>query len=258
MRMAVAGGTGWIGKLVVEVARQQGHTPVVIARSQGVDLVAGTGLDAGLEGVDVVIDVTNVTTTRKKTSVAFFGAATGNLLGSELRNGVRHHVALSIVGIDRVGLGYYQGKLRQEELIEAGSVPWTILRATQFHEFAAQMLANAVGPVVPVAKMQTQPVAAREVAELLVQLAAGPPRGSVPEIAGPQVLDLVTMVREVIDVRGLKKKVLALAVPGATGKALTHGGLLPLEPGPRGTQTFAQWLDSPAGTGAGIDVPGIR
>ncbi|WP_176735793.1 SDR family oxidoreductase, partial [Actinacidiphila rubida] len=98
------------------------------------------GLDAALESVDVVIDVSNVTTVGRRRSEAFFGTAGRNLLAAGEKAGVRHHVALSIVGIDRVALGYYQGKLLQEKLVRTGPVPWTVLRATQFHEFALQLL----------------------------------------------------------------------------------------------------------------------
>ena len=178
MRMAVAGGTGLIGRQVVSLVEQAGHEPVVLARSRGVDLTTGAGLDAALAGAEVVIDVSNVTTLSKKRSVRFFAAATGQLLAAGARAGVRHHVALSIVGIDRVGWGYYAGKLRQEELIRTATVPWTVLRATQFHEFAEQLLARSPGPLVPVPRMRVQPVAAREVAARLVELALGPAVGS--------------------------------------------------------------------------------
>ena len=242
MRMAIAGGTGWIGRLVVGAARGQGHEPVVIARSTGVDLTTGSGLDDALAGADVVIDVTN----RNRQSRAFFETATGHLLRAGEKAGVRHHVALSIVGIDKVHLGYYQGKLRQEEVVLAGAVPATVLRATQFHEFPAQMLGRAIGPFVPVPTMKSQPVAAAEVAEALVRIAAGAPQGRAADLAGPDVLFMAPMVRKVIKVRGLRRTVLPLPIPGAVGRAIADGGLLPDGPGPRGTQTFDEWLATPA------------
>ncbi len=141
MKVAVAGGTGLVGRYVVEELGAAGHEPVVLSRSRGVDLVAGgAGLDAALDGVDAVVDVSNVTTTSARKSVAFFDAVGRNLLDAGERAGVRHHVVLSIVGIDRVGLGYYRGKLRQEDVVRGGSLPWSVLRATQFHEFAGQTL----------------------------------------------------------------------------------------------------------------------
>jgi uncharacterized protein YbjT (DUF2867 family) len=249
MRIAVAGGTGQVGKLVVDAARERGHEPVVIARSTGVDLTTGAGVEAALDGVEVIIDVTNVTTTSRAKAVAFFEAVTNTLLKAAAKAGTKHHIALSIVGIDRIGLGYYRGKLRQEELVLNGAVPATVLRATQFHEFAAQMLGNAIGPIVPVPTTLCMPIAAREVAEALVELAAGQPLGKAPDLAGPEERQLVSMTRQLVKVRGLGKLVVPIPLPGAIGKGLRHGGLLPTGPGPRGTETFDQWLASPAGHG---------
>ncbi len=245
MRIAVAGGTGLVGTMVVEVARERGHSPVVIARSTGVDLTNGAGLDRALAGSDAIIDVTNVTTTSRTASIAFFETVTATLLRAAASAKVRHHVALSIVGVDRVGLGYYAGKRRQEELVLAGPVPSTVQRATQFHEFAAQLLAGAIGPFAPVPAMLSRPVAAREVAELLVAVATGPPLGLAPELAGPEDKLMVAMARQVVKARRLRKVVVPLRLPGAVGHQLRHGGLLPTGPGPRGTQTFDEWLAVP-------------
>ena len=173
-RLAVAGGTGLIGRMVTDRVRAAGYRPVVLARSTGVDLRTGTGLDAALAGVDAVIDVVNIGTQRRRTAVDFFGTATATLLRAERRAGVRHHVTLSIVGIDRVDTGYYAGKRRQEEVVTRGDVPWTILRSTQFHEFAGMLLDLLPGPVAVVPNQLSRPVAAREVADHLVALAAGP------------------------------------------------------------------------------------
>ncbi len=162
MKIAVAGGTGAVGRHVVDVARETGHESVVLTRSTGVDLVAGEGLADALPGVDAVIDVASVQTMSDAASRAFFGAVTRNLLAAETAAGVGHHVALSIVGVDDAPYAYYAGKVLQEQLVEAGPVPWTILRATQFHEFAAQLHARMrFGPIVVVPALQSQPVAAR-------------------------------------------------------------------------------------------------
>jgi uncharacterized protein YbjT (DUF2867 family) len=244
MRIAVAGGTGAIGRFVTGTAAEAGHDVVTIARSRGVDLLTGSGLDAALTGVDVVVDVSNRSALGEARAVAFFQAATGHLLAAEQRAGVAHHVVLSIVGIDRVHMGYYAGKRRQEELVEAGPVPWTILRATQFHEFAAQTLTNAVGPLVPVPRMLTQPVAAREVATELVRLAAAGPRGRATEMAGPQQRDLVTMVRDLVRARHLRRVVVPIRIPGSVGRALRDGGQLPSGPVTQGRITFSEWLSS--------------
>ncbi|MEV4446731.1 SDR family oxidoreductase [Streptomyces mirabilis] len=242
MRVAVAGGTGLVGRHVVEELTAAGHHPVVLARSTGVDLVTGTGLDGALAGVDAVVDVTNVTTTRAKKAIAFFDRVAHTLQDAGEQAGVRHHVLLSIVGIDRVGLGYYQGKLRQESVLKSGRTPWTVLRATQFHEFAQQTLDRVPGPLAVVPRMRTQPVAAREVAHHLVQLVSAPAQGMAPELVGPRVEQLVDMTGRLLRARHQHRLLLPVKMPGATGTAMTGDGLLPAGPGPRGSQTFDEWL----------------
>ncbi|HEX8080326.1 MAG TPA: NAD(P)H-binding protein [Jatrophihabitans sp.] len=238
--IAIAGGTGWVGRRVVESVRRLGAEPIVIARSKGIDLTTGTGLDQALEGVDDVIDVTNIVTQNRRRATAFFETSTRHLLDAEKRHGVKHHVLLSIVGIDRVGLGYYQAKLAQEDLVRQGPVPWTILRATQFHEFAAQMLGG--GPVAVVPSMLSQPVAAQDVANELVRLATAPPVGMAAELAGPREERVPDMARRLASARGHQPLVITLPLPGATGRVMRTGALLPTNTGPRGTQTFDQWL----------------
>jgi uncharacterized protein YbjT (DUF2867 family) len=254
VRIAVAGGTGWTGRLVVEALRQRGDEPVVLARSAGVDLTTGTGLNGKLDGVEAVIDVTNVVTTRAARAIKFFEAVTANLLAAERDAGVGHHVALSIVGIDRVDYSYYRGKRAQEELVlrgpDSGAVGGTVLRATQFHEFAAQMI-DRRGPVVLAPKMLCQPVALVEVASHLVELARGGPLGMAPELAGPEQLRMPDMIRQLSRVRHGRRPVVAIGVPGKVGKQFTGGALLPTEPGPRGTITFAAWLADQAANRTG-------
>jgi uncharacterized protein YbjT (DUF2867 family) len=242
MHIAVAGGTGLIGRLVVDAALAAGHTTTVISRSKGIDLTTGAGLQSALRGISAVIDVSNVTTTSRKKSIAFFGTATKNLINAEQRAGVAHHLALSIIGIDRVDLGYYDGKRRQEELALAGPVPATILRAAQFHEFAAQLADRVKGPFVLVPRMSSQPVAAREVAEALVRLAEQEPTGLAPELAGPEQWEMPDMVRRLMQARGSRRVTVVMPLPGAGGRQLAAGALLPRCPGPRGRQTFEEWL----------------
>ncbi|MDX6741108.1 SDR family oxidoreductase [Actinocorallia sp. A-T 12471] len=243
MRIAVAGGTGTVGGHVVAALAEAGHEPVVLSRAGGVDLVTGRGLAAALDGVEAVVDAANVTTLSRKKAEAFFTAETTHLLEAGARAGVRHHVLLSIVGIDRVPFGYYQGKVVQENLVEAGNVPWTVLRATQFHEFAAQTVRTLPpGPVAVVPRARVQPIAAREVAEALAELAVGGPRGRVPDLAGPREEYLPEMVRALLRHRGDRRAVLALPVPGSAGRAMREGGQLPVGSGPRGSQTYASWL----------------
>jgi uncharacterized protein YbjT (DUF2867 family) len=254
-RIAVAGGTGWIGRLVVQALRADGHAPVVLTRSAGVDLTTGTGLDAALAGASVVIDVSNVATVSRRRSIAFFEAATRNLLAAGKRAGVTHHIALSIVGCDRVGFGYYFGKRRQEALVLEGPVPGTVLRATQFHEFAAQMLASG-GPVVLAPKMLCQPVAAREVARELADLVRRDPVGNATEMAGPRQEDMPDMVRRLAKARGARRPVVAVKPPSAAGKAMAAGGLLPAHEAIRGSVTFAEWLATSDATLAAPGRPG--
>ena len=245
-RIAVAGGTGVVGQHVVDRIRALGHEPVVLARSTGVDVTTGAGLAVALDGVDAVVDATNVTTVARSKAVRFFETATTNLLAAEQAAGVRHHVVLSIVGIDRVDFGYCIGKRRQEEVALAGPVPTSVLRATQFHEFAAQLLDRG-GPVALVPTMLSQPVAAREVGEALTDLALGEPAGLVPELAGPEQRGMADLVRRVRDARGSRRPVLSMRLPGRVGAAKANGGLLPTGDGPRGRQTFAEWLELSAG-----------
>ena len=244
MRVAVAGGTGAAGAYVVKALTEKGHEPVVMARSRGIDLLTGKGLAEALAGADAVIDTANVTTTSRRKARAFFETAGRNLLAAEREAGVRHHVTLSIVGMERVRYGYYDGKLLQEQLVRDGGVPWTVLRATQFHEFPGQLLARIPGPLAVMPQMRSQPVAVREVAEHLVELVAGPPLGMAPEMAGPQVEEMPDLARRLLRARGSSRRVWAPRMPGAAGRAMAEGALLPDGPGPRGTLTFDQWLAS--------------
>jgi uncharacterized protein YbjT (DUF2867 family) len=205
--------------------------------------VAGTGLASALAGADAVIDVTNVAARSARVSAAFFERATANLLRAEQAAGVGHHVVLSIVGIDDATSGYYVGKLRQEELVAGGPVPWSLLRTTQFHEFAGQAAAQArIGPVIVVPSMRTATVAAAEVAAALVALAEGPPQGRVPDLGGPHVSNLDDLVRRWLRATGDRRPVVGIRLPGSAGRLMRSGALLP-GPGARlGTQTFGEWL----------------
>lgn len=240
MHLAVAGGTGVVGKYVVEAAEERGHDVVVLSRSRGVDLTTGEGLN--LRGVEGVIDCSNVLTMSAKKSVAFFEAASGHLLDAAEAAGVRHHVVLSIVGVDRVKFGYYEGKVAQERLALAGPVPATVLRATQFHEFAGQLLDRIGGPLAAVPRMRTQPVSAAEVGEHLVELVEGRPLGMAPELAGPEVLEMSELARRVSAARGDRRKVVGVRIPGAGGRQMASGELLPQADGPRGKTRFSDWL----------------
>jgi len=243
MRVAVAGGTGLVGTMVVERLEEAGHSAVVLSRSRGVDLATGAGLAPALAGCDAVIDTSNVTTMRKKVSVDFFGAVARNLLAAGEAAGIDHVVVLSIVGVDEVDLGYYFGKREQEELVAAGPLPWTVLRATQFHEFPDSLLKSAVGPFVPVPRMLSRPVAAAEVADELVALVRRPAGGYVQPIAGPEELWMADMTRRYARARGERKVLVPVRLPGEAGKRMATGGLLPDGPYTKGVRTFAEFLD---------------
>jgi uncharacterized protein YbjT (DUF2867 family) len=244
MRIAVGGGTGVVGRHVVEVARERGHEVVVLARSEGVDLTTGVGVADRLADVDAVVDTTSVATQKRAAAEAFFGGVTRTLLAGESEAGVGHHVALSIVGIDDVDTGYYAGKRLQERTLAEGAVPWSVLRATQFHEFAEQALGFVrIGPFSLVPSMLSQPVAAREVAEALVDLVESGPAGRVPDLAGPEKLQMVDLARRVSRARGLGRRVVPVRMPGAAGGAMRTGALTPASDGPRGRITFDQWLE---------------
>jgi uncharacterized protein YbjT (DUF2867 family) len=241
-----------VGRHVVKSLRAAGHQPVVIARSAGIDLVSGKGLDAALVDARVIIDVGNIATAGRAKSEAFFDMATSNLLAAGAKARVKHLVTLSIVGCDRVDLGYYLGKRRQEELVLAGPLPFTILRATQFHEFPGQLIDRlpkvpaVVMPVLTVPRMRSQPIAAREVGAALVRIAGEEPIGRAPDLAGPEVHDMPDLVRLVLRSQGSRRPVVGVRVPGKTGRAFANGALLADSEGPRGSQTFADWLGSNA------------
>jgi uncharacterized protein YbjT (DUF2867 family) len=242
MRVAVAGGTGVAGRRTVEALSRAGHDPVVVTRSAGVDLTTGMGLDAALDGVEAVVDASNVVTLDRRRSSHFFSTVTRRLLEAGKRASVRHHVVLSIVGIDRVDFGYYEGKRRQEQLVRDGEVPFTILRATQFHEFADQLLERSRGPVALLPRMRVQPVAAADVGNRLAELAVGEPLGDAPELAGPEVHAVVEMARQVASRRGRPRRVLGVPVPGGAGRAMASGALLPQGEATLAATTFDAWL----------------
>lgn len=248
MRIAVAGATGAVGTHVVDVARERGHDVVALSRAQGVDLLDAAAVARALDGVEAVIDVSGISTTSGAASLEFFGAATTNLLAAGKAAGVRHHVALSIVNIDRAPSGYYAGKALQERLVTEGPVPFTILPATQFHEFAAQIYDRGrIGPVHAVPIMRTQPVAAVEVAQRLVELAESDARGRARELAGPREERLIDLVRAFASAKGLRGPIVSIPLPGRMGAAMRSGALLPGPDAQLGTLTFGDWLRARGG-----------
>lgn len=245
MRIAVAGGTGTVGRHVVAVARERGHHVVSLSRAEGVDLITGRGLDQALQDVDTVIDVSGIQVLSTKKAVDFFTNATQNLLAAGKKAGVKHHVVLSIVGIDKANSGLYAGKLVQEDEVRHGGIPWTILRSTQFHEFVPMSIkAASVGPLVLVPTMVTQPVAAKEVAAALVDAAEAGPKGRIPDLGGPRTEHLKGLVSAYLAKTQQKKLIVPLRVPGPMGKAMRTGGLIPAPGSAVGRQTFQKWLEA--------------
>ena len=250
MRIAVAGGTGLLGTHVVGTARARGHDVVVLSRKGGVDLTTGAGLAAALDGVTAVVDASNVNAGKAK-ATTFFTAAASNLQRYGGEAGVEHLVTVSIVGIDRApGYGYYAAKLAHEAAARTGPVPRSLVRSTQFHEFADLALAfGRKGPVALIPKMRSQPVAAGSVAGRLVEVAEGEPLAATLQVAGPEQLMVPDMVRRLLAARSQKALVLAVPVPGA-GRAMATGALLPDEPYDTLGPTFADWLAGVTGGAA--------
>ncbi len=251
MKIAVAGGTGTVGRYVVEEGRAAGHEMISLSRSGGIDLRDRTNepeLRRALEGVDAVVDTTNPHTLARKPVTAFFEEVTRRLHAAGSASGVRRLVTVSIVGVDRVpGWGYYQGKQRHEEATLEGPIPATVVRATQFHEFPTEIMRTTrKGPVALMVSMRTQPIAARTVGHHLVETATGPvdPSGQMIQIAGPETHDLVELARRYLRRRGTRAVVVPLHVPGAAGRALRGGAVLPSPEVPLAGPTFEQWLGS--------------
>lgn len=248
-KIAVAGATGRLGRHLVDVLTEQGHDVVPIARSLGVDVITGEGLDAALAGVSVVIDAASSPTPDEAESVAFFTASARNLQAAGQRAGVQRIVVVSIIGIDLHTGGYAVGKVAQEKGMRGGPVPVRIVRATQFHEFVEQLLGwGRQGDISYVWKMRTQLVAARSVAEVVVDVAtAADFDGPTVEVAGPREERLVDAATLLAGRRGEPLKVEEVVyVDDPAHTVYADGGLLP---GPDAILTgpaFEDWLDNQA------------
>ncbi|MFK4788336.1 SDR family oxidoreductase [Microbacterium sp. ZW T5_56] len=241
MRLAVAGGTGAVGRLIVAEARRRGHEVLSLSRGEGVDLLTGTGLD--LRGVDAVADVSSVSATAADAAIRFFRTVSRTLLDAEATAGVKHHLALSVVGVPEAPFGYYAGKAAQERVVRGGPVPWTILRATQFHEFAGQVLdAARIGGVSLVPKMRSQPLAASVVAGRVVDLLEAGPQGIAREIAGPREERMADLSRRWAAHHDERRRIVEVPLPGAWGAAIRDGRILPGPDADLLGPTFDDWL----------------
>jgi uncharacterized protein YbjT (DUF2867 family) len=249
-KIAVAGGTGRVGRHVVDVLRERGHDVVPIARSAGVDVITGDGLDDALAGADVVVDAATGPSPEEQAATDFFTTAARNLHEAGARAGVGQLIAVSIIGTDRFTAGYGAAKLAHERATLDGPVPARVLRAAQFHEFVAQLVEwGTQGEVAYVQPMRTQLVAARSVAEALADLASadGPvPEGAaaISEVAGPREESLVDIARLYISRRGLGVKIEEADMAADPDRELyTSGALLPGPGAIIAGPTYEAWLD---------------
>ncbi|WP_165984899.1 SDR family oxidoreductase [Streptomyces sp. YIM 98790] len=244
MRIAVAGGTGTLGREVAGELRSRGHQVRVLSRRSEeypVDLTTGAGLAGALDGCQAVVDASNASSARRARETLVEG--TRRLLAAGAEAGVGHHVCVSIVGCDRVPLGYYRIKTEQERVVREGGVPWSIVRATQFHELAAGVL-DAAGRrrLLPVPRALLQTVAAAEAARAVAGVAEGTPLNGRTEVAGPQITEARELAAAWQAVTGRRALRVPLPLPGALGRVLRAGGLTTDRPDVRGEQTFREWL----------------
>src|SRR5438067_7744754 len=244
MTIAIIGGTGTLGRAVVDVLRSRGPDVRAVSRHSPdypADLTTGEGLDAALHGCDAVVDASNGPSSGKAAAVLVDGSR--RLLEAEARAGVRHHVCVSIIGIDEVPMRYYKVKVAQERVVEQGPVSWTIVRATQFHDLLGMLLATTVRwRVLPAVKALFQPVEVREVAAAVAGVAAGDPRRGRLTVAGPEVHDLRSLGRLWCAATGRRALPVPLPLVGRIGGALGRGALTCAAPDVRGSVTFAEWL----------------
>ncbi|WP_435008989.1 SDR family oxidoreductase [Tundrisphaera lichenicola] len=243
MKIVVIGGSGLIGKKVVSELRRRGHEVVAASPSSGVNSLTGEGLAEAVAGASVVVDVTNAPSWEDSAVKEFFETSTRNLLAAESAAGVGHHVALSVVGADRMpGSGYMRAKVVQEGLIEAGKVPYTIVRATQFFEFLGWIAgAEGGGDTVRLPAAPMQPLAADDVAAALADVAEAPPTNGMVEVAGPETLSIAEFVGQFLSSKGDQRTVIADPEALYSGAALDDRGLNPGENARLGPTRFSDW-----------------
>jgi uncharacterized protein YbjT (DUF2867 family) len=242
MKIAVLGGTGLIGSQVVKILQAEGHEAVPLSPSNGVDLLTGEGLDAGLKGADVVVNLTN-SPTFDEASADFFRTTMDNLLASAQREGVGHAVVLSIVGADQVpDLAYYRAKVLQEDILKAGPVPYSIVRVTQFYEFVKSVLSwTSDAETVRLPATPVQPMASADVAKAVAEVTVGAPLNGTRNYAGPEVFTLDELGRVALAAQGDPRKVVVDPTAGLFGAV--EGDVLIAPPGAVISQTtFREWL----------------
>lgn len=246
MKIIVIGGSGLIGKKLVKKLRELGHQAVAASPSTGVNTLTGEGLAEALVGAQVVVDVTNAPSWEDKAVLAFFETSTRNLLAAEATAGVGHHVALSVVGTDRLPQnGYFRAKVAQEHLIKASKVPYTILRATQFFEFVGGIADEATnGQTVRVSPAFIQPILSDDVAAALADVTLGAPINGTVEVGGPEQIHLDELIRRFLSATKDTREVVTDVNARYFGAVLSDHSLTPGENARLAPTRFEDWLSS--------------
>ncbi len=248
MKIVVIGGTGLIGSKVVRQLRERGHEVLAASPDSGVNTLTGEGLRQALTGAAVVVDASNSPSLDGAAALTFFETSTRNLLAAEAEAGVRHHVALSIVGTERLTeSGYLRAKMAQEKLIRSSSIPHSIVHATQFYEFVKGIADAATdGDVVRLAPVLIQPMAADDVAAAMTSVVLGAPVNGVIEIAGPEQVRLDVLIQRGLRARNDARRVIADPHARYFGAELSERTLVPEANARLGTIRFDDWLAQPA------------
>jgi uncharacterized protein YbjT (DUF2867 family) len=244
MKLVVIGGTGLIGAKTVDRLRRRGHAVIAASPASGVDTISGRGLAEALSGAEVVVDLANSPSFEDEAVLAFFETSGRNLLAAEAAASVRHHVALSVVGTERLlESGYFRGKLAQESLIEGSGMPYTIVRSTQFFEFLGRIAqAGTVGRTAHVSPALVQPIAAEDVADAMAAAALGAPAHGMVEIAGPERVRLDELVRRFLSESKDSREVVTDTEALYFGVRLDDRSLVPGDHPRIGATRFEDWL----------------
>ena len=242
MKIVVIGGTGLVGSKVVEKLKQQGNEAVAAAPNTGVDTITGEGLAEALAGAEVVVDVSNSPSFEDRAAMDFFQRSGRNLSAAEQNAGVRHHVALSVVGTDRLqGSGYFRAKLAQEQLIKASAVPYTLIHATQFFEFVGGIAQSATeGETVRLPAAMMQPIVSDDVVSVLAEIAVGQPANGTVEVGGPERLRFDAFIGRAIG-NNDKREVVADPHARYYGTELGEESLVPIGKAHVGLTPFDAW-----------------
>jgi uncharacterized protein YbjT (DUF2867 family) len=259
MKIVVIGGTGLIGSKLVTKLSEHGHEAVPASPDSGVNTLTGEGLAEALSGADVVVDVSNSPSFDDAAVLTFFESSTKNLLDAEAAAGVGHHVALSVVGTERLSeSGYFRGKIAQERLIKESSIPYSIVHATQFFEFVKSIADAATdGNTVRLAPVLVQPIAADDVASAVGRISVGSPVNGIVEVAGPQQFRLDELIRQGLRERGDQREVIADPHARYFGAELDERTLVPGDDANLAETRFEDWLSrSTAEPGRALSAKG--